>query len=224
MDNHVTIAPNYVQQTIRWLVKRYHPLAEVESEEYRSMVQAIHPSVEIMTVYRVRMEIMKFVADIKIRFRRLFEGASHSKVVLTTDAWTGTDNQAYICLTLHFITKEWTLQSFCSGVLNCGVEGHGAMKYAAALVTLLRESGIERSMVEVMVTDTENTMQKLGRVFENEWQFHGCIAHTIDLVAKMISTSDATASYMETIRKFIAAFRKSPCAVAGLKARMTATG
>ena len=223
LDGVVKIAPNYVKQAVRWVVDRFHPLCEVEAESYREKMKSVHPSVDMLTSYRIRCEIQNLAASVRNKFKQKFHNAE-AKVAITTDAWTGKDGNSYICLTVHFLSKAWELQSFCTGVLHCGVDGHGAKEYAAMLVSLLMQTGLRRDQIEAMVTDTESTMQKLGRFFEDEFQFHPCAAHTVDLTAKLMSTSEHTADLMAGIRKFVTKFTSSPNAQAALAARMRASG
>jgi len=171
IEGSVKVAPNYVKQAVRWIVDRFHPLSEVEAGSCREKMKSIHPSVEMLTSHRVRCEIQNLAASVRNKFKEKFHNAE-AKVAITTDAWTGNDGNSYICLTVHFSSKDLEMQSFCTGVLHCGVDGHGAVECANMLVSLLMQTGLRRDQIEALVTDTESTMQKLGRFFEDEFQFH----------------------------------------------------
>jgi hypothetical protein len=119
---NVVVAPRFVEQAIRWVVTRMHPLSEVESESFRSMMQAASPRPETLTRCRVRCEILKLVHQIKTRLRSKFKDAD-MKCAITTDAWTSKGGEGYICLTLHFIDEAWEVQSLCTGLLHVGTEG-----------------------------------------------------------------------------------------------------
>jgi hypothetical protein len=155
-------------------------------------MKSIYPPVEVLTSCRAWCEIQNLAASVRKKFKEKFHNAQ-AKVAITTGSWTGNDGNSCICLTVQFMSKDWEMQSFCTGVLHCGVKGHGAVQHANMLVSLPMQTGLRRDQIEALVTDTESTMQKLGRFFEGEFQFHPRAAHTVDLTAKLMSTSDQKA-------------------------------
>jgi hypothetical protein len=93
LDGNVAVAPRFVEQAIRWVVIRVHPLSEVESESFR----------ETLTSCRVRREILKLVHQIKTRLRSKFKDAD-VKCATTTGAWLDFERRRRVhlsCLAFH---------------------------------------------------------------------------------------------------------------------------
>ena len=224
LDSKVSCAPRFVDQAMRWLTTRMYPFNEVESDSFRSMMAACAPKAETLTSYRVRQEVVKLVAAIKSKLRGRFSG-SDMKAAITTDAWTSKGGEGYICLTLHFVDRNWVVQSLCTGLLYVGTEGHGALPYAAMLVVLLEQAGLAHGNVEVLVTDSENTMNKLGKDLEAVLgKAHPCKCHGVELCVKPWSEGEGTRHLMGAVRRYITAFSKSTNAMAALKSRQKASG
>jgi hypothetical protein len=93
------------------------------------------------------------------------------------------------------------------------------------LVALLGQAGLGHDNIEVLVTDSENTMNKLGRDLEPVLgKAHPCKCHGVELVVKPWSEGDGTRPLMAAVRTYITAFTKSTNAMAALKTRQKATG
>ena len=93
------------------------------------------------------------------------------------------------------------------------------------LIKLLQDAGLDHTQIEVMVTDTENTMGKLGKDVEPQFgKSHPCKCHGIEICVNPWSDSEATRPMMKNVRKFLAAFAKSNNAKSALRAAQKTAG
>jgi hypothetical protein len=93
------------------------------------------------------------------------------------------------------------------------------------LVALPEQAGLGHDNTEALVTDSESTMNKLGRDLEPYiGQAHPCKCHGVELVVKPWSEGDGARPLMSAVRTYITAFAKSANAMAALKTRQEAAG
>ena len=93
------------------------------------------------------------------------------------------------------------------------------------LIQLLKDAGLDHTQIEVMVTDTENTMGKLEKDVEPQFgKSHPCKCHGIEMCVNPWSESEATRPMMKNVRKFLAAFSTSNIAKSALRAAQKTAG
>lgn len=131
----------------------------------------------------------------------------------TTDAWTSVANVAYMCLTLHFITADWQLVSMS---LDCSPfpGSHDGPSVAAKLNELLEAYGISLNNVVAAVTDTAPNMCRAARFMQYDW--HGCMAHMLELVTGLCFKGPGVAETMKLARALVGSIKGSSQAAAEL--------
>ena len=151
------------EATVRFLVETYQPYSAVENPFFRAMIKAHNPKAKDMSakhakkLVKDKVEIFKAVAD---------EIMQKQRGALTCDGWTSKQDISYCGFTFHYIEKiTWKLNP-----ISLGIEHHDGRSTAedhyAELVVELTKHGLTWENIVAIVTDTEPTMNALGRMVE----------------------------------------------------------
>ena len=112
--------------------------------------------------------------------RPLVSSAKH--FALTTDCWTSRAGQAFIGVTIHFITEDFQLKSFALTNEELPVS-HNAANLATALRGILDEWGLSHENLSCVTTDNAaNIENAICDVLV--WPHLGCFGHTLNLAVK----------------------------------------
>ena len=89
------------------------PLCTVDKPGFQFMVSKLNPRYQLPSRrYFTEYEIPHLYSHIRndVVVPKLKEATSFSA---TTDMWTSAANDSYLTITVHFITSDWELKSFC---------------------------------------------------------------------------------------------------------------
>lgn len=127
-------------------------------------------------------------------------------VSLTTDGWTSTNNEGYICVSVHFLNKNFELRSL---LLECVkyFERHTSNNLAKELLRVMDEWQLKQQTVAIVSDNAAN----IKSAIEITGKPHiPCFAHSINLVIqKGLFEISATHSKVKRIVKY---FKKSTLA------------
>ena len=102
----------------------------------------------------------------------------------TTDMWTSGSNDAYITLTIYFISNDWELRSFCLETLPMFTD-HTGQNIADIL------SAIRNLSKEKLVASTTNSGSNIVSVFRILGAVRiSCFGHNLDLAIKKSLDND----------------------------------
>ncbi|KAL5548350.1 hypothetical protein UlMin_003581 [Ulmus minor] len=92
------------------------PFQFVEWVGIRAIHQYLYPNVNTLTINTTKADVLKSYQREKLKIKAMFQQVS-GRVSLTSDLWSSCITDGYICLTAHFINKDWRLQkrilNFC---------------------------------------------------------------------------------------------------------------
>ncbi len=92
------------------------PFQFVEWAGIRAIHQFLYPDVDTLTRNTAKADVLKAYQREKLKIKAMFEQVS-GRVSLTSDLWSSCISDGYMCLTTHFIDKDWRLQkrilNFC---------------------------------------------------------------------------------------------------------------
>lgn len=115
------------------------------------------------------------------------------RICLTTDAWTSNQNLSYMCLTSHFIGKDWNLHK---KILNfCVISSHKGEAIGRRIEECLVDWGIQKLCTLTIdnATSNDTTITYLKRKFfkrDDSFILGGryfqmrCCAHLLNLIVK----------------------------------------
>ncbi|XP_060675775.1 zinc finger BED domain-containing protein RICESLEEPER 2-like [Ziziphus jujuba] len=167
------------------------PFQFVKYEGIRTIFQYLHPDIQLVYRNTAKSDVLKMHLKEKCRIKCMLD-ATPGRICLTSDLWTSATTDGYICLTCHFIDKEWILQK---RVLNFYYmpPPHIGIALAEKLYSLLCEWGIETKLFsltldnasanDVSVDMLVTQLQLKGAVVCDGDYFHlRYCAHIINLV------------------------------------------
>jgi hypothetical protein len=136
----------------------------------------------------------------------------------TTDAWTANNNVNYSTCTVHFIDKKtWILHRFALGIFK-KTGTSKAEDVVAYCQSIWQTVDLHYRFCSAIVTDTEATMCKAGRLFVSasaqaggSTQWHGCVVHILELITKIaMKDYDGSEGTMTAARALVGHFSSSP--------------
>lgn len=138
------------------------------------------------------------------------------RVCLTTDTWSSITNLTYMCLTAHWIDKNWKLQK---RILSfCVVPNHKGKTIGKMIENRLLEWGIDKVLTvtvdNVSANDgaidyvRKNTKNWNGTILDHEFLHMRCCAHILNLIVRAGLEYQSDSIYR--IRNAIRYVRSSP--------------
>ncbi|CAN1142012.1 Zinc finger BED domain-containing protein RICESLEEPER 2 [Linum perenne] len=150
-----------------------------------------------------------FYLDMKAKLKEVFM-VCEGRIYLTTDTWTSIKQMNYMCLTAHFIDRDWKLRKKIIGFRQ--VFSHKGTAIAEAIMACLDEWGIDKvfSVTVDNASSNDTAIQHIKSLFDNrntsvcDGQFLHvrCVVHIINLVV-----SDGLGEISTSVRKIREAVR-----------------
>ncbi|PIA59621.1 hypothetical protein AQUCO_00400484v1, partial [Aquilegia coerulea] len=174
------------KETVRYFVREEVPFVKVEKPAFRRwMRKAFGPQFKPPCRATMRNDVMQIFEQEKTVLKDLLQNIP-GKICLTSDMWTSNQKLGYLCITAHFITKDWKLHK---RVISFPMlpSPHTAM-YANLL-----NWNICDKIGTVTLDNASNNDSAVARLkdslFENDFLsrelFHlRCSAHVINLLVK----------------------------------------
>ncbi|CAN1132745.1 Putative AC9 transposase [Linum perenne] len=108
------------------------PFRFVEHDAFRGFVFVACPRFKIPCRKTIREDCVKLFFEAKEKLRKYFKSKCSGRVSLTNDSWTSVNNTNYMCVTTHFICKDWKLHKT---VINFRkITSHKGMKLGRKLL------------------------------------------------------------------------------------------
>lgn len=104
------------QALLKLVVGDLLPFSIVDGRAFRELMALIAPNYEVpcrTTISRTFMP--RKYEEVRAKVRRQLDGVE--AITLTTDLWTSRTTKAYIAVTGHFISQEWTMDSALLGCI-----------------------------------------------------------------------------------------------------------
>ena len=136
-------------------------------------------------------------------------------VSLTTDIWTSRVQQAYLTVTVHFITEQWVMESKVLLTREMP-ERHTGINIAERLKEAVREWHITPEKVVAVVRDNAANMV-LAIATIGEWNGLGCFGHTLQLAVNAGLNLSTISRLVASARRLVAHFKHSVISCAALK-------
>ncbi|KAG6401263.1 hypothetical protein SASPL_138114 [Salvia splendens] len=176
----------------RMIVLDEQPFRLVEREGFRLFCRDMLPSFNIPSRYTVRSDCVKMFLEERELLKVVFSRPSMSRVSITTDCWTGVNNTSFICVTSHFIDKEWRLHKKIISFFD--ITSHKGDDIAKVLIKAHTNWGIQRLFCCTMdnaknngvaIKEMKSTFNARGMLVANGQYFHQrCVAHILNLVVE----------------------------------------
>ena len=189
IQSFVKNTPGFEAKLLDWIIDTYQPLHACEYPSFRAMCHSLNAKAPIIGKSKVQSLLSAEAALMRVKLKGILKGR---QVSITTDAWTSCNNVTYITCTAHWIhPKTWLLHHMPLGLFEKTGTSH-AEDVVQYVTDMLSRYDITYSDLCCIVTDTEATMVKAGRIFCSEAEqnstkidWHSCIDHLLNLVTKI---------------------------------------
>lgn len=136
------------------IVKHDLPFNYVEYEGIRDLHKYLNPDVKHITRNTAKADVLKLHKKHKEILREQLISCPN-RICLTSDLWSSITTDGYICLTAHFIDKDWVLHK---RVLNFSAfpPPRTGEKITQKVLSLLTEWGIEKKIFAITLDNASN--------------------------------------------------------------------
>lgn len=178
-----------------------------------------------------RITMAKECFKVNIREKKSLKNAlKGQRVCLTTDTWTSLQNLNYMCLTAHYIDREWKLHK---KILNFRVvPNHKGETLGKVIEQCLLEWGIDKFLTITVDNASSNsgiieflkrkTKTRKTSILEHEFLHVRCCAHILNLiVCEGVKEIEASIARVRNIVRYV---RSSPSRMAKFKSLVEKEG
>ena len=191
------------------------PIRMVEGEGFNSLLAFLEPGYKIPSKKHFSKLIHQKHDLAKAKLCEALTAAG--KIALTTDIWTSSATEAYLTVTVHYLSPTWDMHTF---VLATQVfpEHHTGEEIAKELKRIVN-SYSAREKVSAFVHDQAANMELCHRILSQEegWESIFCSAHCLQLCLKEGLSITAIDRLLEAARKLVGHFHHSVVATEALK-------
>ena len=160
---------------VNFIVANMLPLSIVESEEFRKLMNYMEPQYKVPCHATIIARLDSKKAQLSTKLAEEMEGSP--AVHITTDIWSSIANDAYLGVTVSYLTHDWQLKAWT--LVNQEMEErHTQANIAARLGDTARSWSITDKR-KVVVHDGASNMKDTGRA--NNWFDVGRSAHKLRL-------------------------------------------
>ncbi|CAI9293329.1 unnamed protein product [Lactuca saligna] len=164
-----------------------------EKDLVREIFQYLNKNVTTITRNTAKSDVKNLFKREKVRLKNLLE-LHQGRVSLTSDLWTSINTDGFLCVTCHFIDKEWKLQKRIL-IFQYMLPPHNGVCLTEKISSLISEWGIEKKLFTITLDNasSNDTFVNLlkghlcneGALRSNGDYFHiRCCAHVLNLVVQ----------------------------------------
>ncbi|KAJ4782868.1 hypothetical protein LUZ62_067125 [Rhynchospora pubera] len=194
-----------------------YPFLMMKHEFFVDFIKSLRPSFPINSRITYRSEILEIFKEKKDELYCLFRSLS-CRLSATMDLWTSRQNKSYMCITVHFIDDNWTVQKRILRFM-CLEGRHTGLNLSEAVLKNLFDWNIDGKMFSLTLdNDSANgscVTEMIRRLNENKALCCGgkffhvrCAAHIINLVVQAGITE--IKNIIDGIRRVIIKIKNSP--------------
>ncbi|XP_075719862.1 E3 SUMO-protein ligase ZBED1-like [Rhinoderma darwinii] len=180
------------------------PIFTVEKSGFRNLIQQLDRKYDLPgRNYFMYTEIPQLYSEIQ----RAVEAqlASVPFFACSTDLWTSRATDAYMAVTIQFITDRWEMQSWCLGCTALHTDHTAESLDEAFQETITEEWKLDLSKMAGVTTDNaSNDIRAFG-----EYNWVPCFGHNLHLAVNKALDIDRVAACLSRLRKTVSAFCRS---------------
>jgi hypothetical protein len=183
----------YRELVVISIIKHDLPFSYVEYEGVRDTHQYLRGDVPFISRNTVKADLVKMYLREKEKVKSMLS-VCPGRICLTSDLWTSLTTDGYICLTAHFISKDWVLMK---RVLNFSFmpPPHSGNALSDMVLHLLQEWGIDKKIFTITLDNASANdrcadllKQKLNikkaLLCDGEFFHLRCCAHILNLIVQ----------------------------------------
>ncbi|CAN0905773.1 Zinc finger BED domain-containing protein RICESLEEPER 2 [Linum grandiflorum] len=166
------------------------PFIFVEHEGFRRFMVCACPMFIIPSRRSIREDCFRLFLDGRERLKEYFKTTCEGRVSITTDGWTSVQNFNYICITAHFVGKDWKLHK---KIINFQrTKSHKGVDVGEAIATCLENWGLKSiftvtvdnaSANDTSITCLKDKLKGWGTsMMDGKYLHMRCVAHIVNLI------------------------------------------
>ena len=197
-----------------WVVAENLPFRIIESERFREWVSFLCPAVTTWSRYSLRRYLLHRWVARKEEVKKTLKAAP-GKISFTTDIWSARTQESYMCVTAHWITREWTHQSITLDFVE--LPGHHTGELIAQkFLQCLQEFKVHTRVGGITVDNASSNHAAIKILHKDEtfnwngyWRVH-CFAHVLNLAVQDAVKHESLLPVLEKLRYLARWINKSP--------------
>ncbi|KAL1250025.1 hypothetical protein QQF64_021030 [Cirrhinus molitorella] len=180
------------------------PIYTVEKSGFRNLVQQLDRKYDMPgRNHFIYNEIPKLYTETRDFIQSQL--AHQPFFACTTDIWTSRAVDAYMAVTIHYITESWETQSWCLGC-SALYSDHTAVCVHEVLEEIVSEKwGLNLSKMSAITTDNASNNKK---AFEN-YTWIPCFGHNLHLAVGKALALTRVSNVLSRLRTTVSAFSRS---------------
>ncbi|XP_019256703.1 PREDICTED: zinc finger BED domain-containing protein RICESLEEPER 2-like [Nicotiana attenuata] len=191
------------------------PFSFVENEGFMKFMRKTQPLFRLPSRRTITRDCYEVYSEMKQNLRKSFREAQ-PKICLTTDTWTSLQRINYMCLTAHFIDKDWKLHK---RILDfCHITSHKGEEMAKVIRDCLLEWKLDKVFTITVDNASSNdvTVKELSKQLDM-WKTNmmsgkhlhvRCMAHILNLIVQDgLKELDASVTRVRNVVRYV---RSSP--------------
>jgi len=165
----------------------------VEYEGIREMIKYLHPDAPLISMNTLKTDLKNLHMKEKENVKFMLNGCPE-RICLTSDLWTSLTTDKYMCLTTHFIDKNWVLTKI---VLKFSFmpPPHDDISLCEKTYNMLEKWGIETKIFTITLDNASSNdvcvgllrnqlNMKKALLCEGEFFHIHCCAHILNLIVQ----------------------------------------
>ena len=190
----------------RCIAKDMLPISIVEKPGFKQMLESFDPRYQLPSrKHFSKTAIPALFNSTQSALASTLQEVKHFSS--TTDLWSSVCMQPYLSYTVHYITKDWKLQSKCLQTLFMP-EDHNGEKLAESLKSVLESWGLQESKQVCLTTDNGSNLVRASHLLN--WLHIPCFGHNLYLaITNAIKDDSRVSRAIGVTRKLITSFSHS---------------
>ncbi|XP_035234690.1 zinc finger BED domain-containing protein 1-like [Anguilla anguilla] len=157
------------------IAKDMMPISTVEKQGFKKLMSVIDAKYALPgRKYYSKKSLPQLYAECRGKLEEQLRNVTH--FTTTTDMWSSRTSEPYMSLTIHYVDKEWNLQSRCLQTAY-SLDDHTAEIIAQGLVEALASWGLSEDRQVCITTDSGANIVKA--VSLNNWTRLQCFGHRL---------------------------------------------
>ncbi|XP_056862075.1 zinc finger BED domain-containing protein RICESLEEPER 2-like [Raphanus sativus] len=181
------------QLVAKTIVQHDLPYSYVEYEKVRDTWRYLNADVKTISRNTAKKDVFRLYESERDTLKRELAGLP-GRVSLTSDLWTALTHEGYMCVTAHYIDRNWKLNSKI--LTFCALSPpHTGMNVAMQLLESLKEWGIEKKVFSITLDNatSNDSMQDIVKsqlMLSNDLLCGGeffhvrCATHILNLIVQ----------------------------------------
>ncbi|CAN1198778.1 Putative AC transposase [Linum perenne] len=166
------------------------PFMFVDHEGFIRFIRVCCPRFDIPCRVTIREDCFRLFIAGRVKLKEFFKNTCAGRVSITTDGWTSVQNFNYICITAHYVGKDWKLHK---KIINFRrIQSHKGVDVGDAVANCLEEWGLKSlftvtvdnaSANDTAVTYLKDKLYTWGtNMMGGKYLHMRCVAHIVNLI------------------------------------------